>query len=218
MSYKIPVLAAAFAAASSSALAQGISGGSLGLEYNVFDGSEVTTYSGGLEYSINRQFGIGLDVTGSSSGSASSSSATLHGIYHLSNSASVGAYYGQSEGDVSFYGIEGGTSWGNTNFGGYIGQRSAGGDTALAFGFNSETPFASNFELYTDFDFVESSGDWVSTDEIGIQYNMNQGPELFAHYGRGSATVGGLGGSTDYFGIGARINFGAARGTTFEAR
>ena len=69
--------------------AQEFVGGTLELEYTSFDGADVTSYNGEVEFAINRQFGVELDWNGASSDSEPASSATLHGIYHMSNTSSV---------------------------------------------------------------------------------------------------------------------------------
>lgn len=202
--------------------AQEFTGGTLGLEYLSTDGDDVTSYYGEVEFGINRNIGFEVDLNGFSAGSDSASSATMHGIYHIGPTASLGAYYGQGFGDsndVTFYGVEGGTLWGRTSIGGYLGQRESGGTSGTTFGVNAEAPINDSFEIFTDFDFIYVDDSWVSQDEIGVQYNMPNGPELYALYGRASAELSGFGGATaDYFGVGARINFGAKRGTTFEGR
>ena len=41
--------------------AQEFVGGTLELEYTSFDGADVTSYNGEVEFAINRQFGVELD-------------------------------------------------------------------------------------------------------------------------------------------------------------
>lgn len=214
---KTAVCAAVISALSSMSYAQQFTGGTLGVEHFIADGGDVTLYTGGVEFGITRAYGVGLSFNNIDS----NTSATLHGIYHLSGQASVGLYYGQNlsgDNDSTFYGVEGGTLWGPANIGGYIGQIDNGTDTAVAIGINAERPLGNQFEFYTDFDFLSDDGDWISTNETGVQYNLAQGPELYIHYGQASAGSGNTGVTGDYIGVGARINFGARRGTTFDAR
>ena len=201
--------------------AQEFVGGTLGLEYTSFDGADATSYTGEVEFAINRQFGVELNWNGASSDGETASRATLHGIYHMSNTSSVGAFYGQSVGgdvDASFYGIEGGTLLGGFSVGGYIGREDIDGTDATTFGLNAEVPVYNAFELYFDSDLAFVDDVWAGTSEIGVQYNMSNGPEFFAHFGSLTASDGTTTASEDYIGVGARINFGAKRGTTFEGR
>ena len=222
MHFKNAVIAGALSVCGSVAFAQEFTGGTLGLEYTAFDGANGTSYDAGVEFSINRQIGTQLDIEHATGGGDSASSATFHGIYHLSNTSSVGAFYGQNLGgdlDYTTYGIEGGTLlWGRSNFGGYLGQQQFDGGSSFILGVNAETPLSESFEVYSDFDFALVDDVWVSTSEVGEQYSPCNGPELFAHFGSLSAGAGGATASTEYLGVGARINFGARRGTTFEGR
>ncbi len=225
MFYKAAIAAAAIAVASTPVFAQSFTGGELGIEYNTFvDDFDIdgVSYNGAVEFGINRNIGFGLDVDKFDIGEGGSDPrVTLHGIYHLSNQASVGAFYSESPGvDVNnaSFGIEGGTALFGGDVGGYIGSQEVGDEDVLIFGLDSKTPVFSQFSVFTDFDLVGNNDIAAATSELGVSYQMQNGPEFYGQYGRLSAATGGGSVSTDYIGIGARITFGAHRGTTFEGR
>jgi len=204
------------------AAAQEFTGGELSLEYN-FDadnsGSNSTSYSGGVEFAFGREYAIGVSVAGVNLGDDDqASSMTLHGLYHLSSTATVGAFYSQGEDDASAFGVQGGTVFGSGEIGGYIGQRSFGDTDVIAFGLESRTPFMDQFVFFTDFDLVADNDAGVSTNELGVTYTFDQGPEAFVQVGQATAYANGSSVSDEYIGFGARISFGAKRGTTFDAR
>lgn len=218
---KLPTAVAALLCSVSPLAAQEFTGGELGFEYNQsFDDSDVdgTSYFAGAEMAINREFSFGVDLA-DIDGADVSTQATFHGIYHLSDAASVGAFYSYKDEDAATYGIEGGIEiWGG-DVSGYVGRISVDDESAFIIGFDSSNPIAdSNFSLFSDFDLVSDDEVAITTNEIGVEYNIPQGADIYALYGQASAFADGGSGSTDYFGVGARIRFGAERGTTFEAR
>lgn len=225
MSHKAAIAAAIIAAASTPAFAQQFTGGELGIEYNTFlDDTDIdgVSYNAAAEMAVTREFGLAFDVDKFDIGdSGSDPRLTLHGIYHLSGSASVGAFYAQSPGadfDNASYGIEGGTAFMRGDIGGYIGMQEAGDGEVFIFGMSSKTPVGGSFSVFTDFDLVADDTLAASTNEVGVTYQMTNGPEFYGQVGQVSASTGGASASETYIGLGARITFGAARGTTFEGR
>lgn len=201
--------------------AQQFTGGELGFEYNQsFEDSDVdgTSYFAGVEMAVNREFSIGLDLA-DIDGADVSTQATLHGMYHLNDQSTVGAFYTYKDEDASLFGIEGGIEiWGG-DISGHIGRLSVDDETAFVFGLDSRNPISdSSFSLFSDFDLVSDDEVAISTNELGVEYNFPAGADVYALYGQASAFADGGSDSTDYFGVGARIRFGAERGTTFSAR
>ena len=214
-------LPAALLCSASPLAAQQFTGGELGFEYNQsFEDSDIdgTSYFAGVEMAINREFSFGLDLA-DIDGADVSTQATLHGMYHLNDISTVGAYYSYKDEDASGFGIEGGIEiWGG-DISGHIGRVSVGDESVFVFGFDSNNQIAdSSFSLFSDFDLVSDDEVAVSTNELGVEYNFPAGADVYALYGQASAFTDGASGSTDYYGIGARIRFGAERGTTFSAR
>ncbi len=226
MFYKTAVCAAAFSALSTFAFGQGFTGGQLSIEYNAptsGDDFGGTTYSGGLEYSINRQFAVAVDASSYrlDNINTTASSFTLHGIYHLSESASVGAFAGQdsaSDSNVMLYGIEGGTEFSGGVIGGYFALSNGDSDDATMFGLDASYALNEAFTIVGDLDVTSLDDDTATNISVGAEYQMPRGPKFYGHIGSLNADGNGVGGNETYVGLGARIEFGAARGTTFDQR
>jgi hypothetical protein len=205
----------------SPAVAQQFTGGELGVEYNsLLDADDVdgTSYFAGAELSFNREFAVAVDVSNIEAVGENGNDVTLHGIYHLNDNASMGLFYSRDNDDAAKIGIEGGIEFMGGDISAYVGQLQIDDETALVVGFSSDTPIYQNISVFTDFDIVGDDSLAISTNEIGVEYAFDQGPEVYAQFGRFNVEAGGVSADQDYVGIGARIKFGAARGTTFEAR
>lgn len=221
---------AAFAAAllvvASPVTAQ-VTGGSLGVEYSApTDGGDFggTTYSGALEYAFNRNFALSLDIAGYrlDNISTDATSATVHGIYHLDEMTSFGVFYGaDSLGDadaLALYGLEAGTEFGDADVEAFIGQVEGVNDDALIYGFDANYGFANGFSVIGSGGFTDVDDRSLSRIAIGGQYDLTGGPQFYAEIGNVSAEAGGVEADQAFVGVGARIAFGAERGTTFEQR
>lgn len=221
------ITAAVLAVAGSGAMAQGITGGSIGVEVTQptdFDEFVGTNYFGSIEYGINRQFAVSADVSSYRFDSLDedATSATLHGVFHMSDTASVGAFFGRDkleDGDaVNIYGIEGGTEFMGGKVEGYLGMADNDAETVI-FGVDGTYAFSESISFRGGAAFSDSGDDTTaSTISAGAEYTISGGPSLYAEIGNASVEAGGLDESETFVGIGARINFGAARGTTFGQR
>jgi hypothetical protein len=203
-------------------IAQEFSGGELGVEFNAFaDDTDVngTSYSGGVEFSFGREYAIAVTAENFGfGGESTTNNVTLHGIYHLNQGASLGLFYSQNENNIEGYGFEGGTNFGGTDIGGYIGQKSFDGEDVVIAGLESRTPINSQITFFTDFDIVGDDDVAGSTSELGVSYLFDAGPEAYVQVGSASAFTDFGSASEAYIGVGAKISFGAARGTTFDTR
>ena len=227
MSIKAALAATTLIVASAPAFAQGITGGQLGVEYNApTDGSDFggTTYSGGLEYAITRQFSVAVDATAYNPDTLNidGSNITAHGIYHLSDAASAGVFYGQDSldnGDARVYGIEGGTELMGGTVEGYIGRVDGDGEDATIIGVDGAYALQQGFSVIGSADLLSFNDDAsVSRASIGAQYDMPGGPQFYAHIGTISVEAAGLAADQSFIGVGARVAFGTQRGTTFDGR
>lgn len=216
------------AAAAGSAQAQGFgfSGGEISAEAVAFgdDGAvSSTVYSGALEFSINRGFSVALDLGfyGLETLELNAETATLHAIYQLNDAVSLGAFYGRDQLDGSnatVTGIEGGTEFSGVAVEGYVAKVSGDGDDAMLLGFSGEYGFSESISALGSFSTV-SLGDINTTRlAVGGQYAIAGGPELWAEIGTFNADDGTSGAEDTFLSVGARIEFGAARGTTFGRR
>lgn len=214
--------AAALAAVlASSSNAQEFSGGEIGLEYNL-NASETSnnnaSYNAGVEFAFGREYAIGVTAQNLDINDASSN-LTLHGIYHLNPKATVGLFYSRDEDEVQGYGIEGGTTLGRGEIGGYVGQRSLESEDVMIVGFESRTQVSDQITFFTDFDIVSDDRFGAATSELGMSYAFDQGPEAYVQVGRASVFGDDIENDSEtYIGVGARITFGAKRGSTFESR
>lgn len=227
MSKNTLITAAVLAVIGSGAMAQGITGGSIGVEVTQptdFDDFVGTNYFGSIEYGINRQFAVSADISSYRFDSLDqdATSATLHGVYHLSDTASVGAFYGVDDiedGDsVNIFGLEGGTEFMGGKVEGYAGMADNDVDTVI-FGVDGTYAFSESISFRGGANFSSSDED-ISSSIIsaGAEYTITGGPSLYAEIGNANVDDGNNEEDETFVGIGARINFGAARGTTFGQR
>lgn len=214
------------AAAYSTAIAQGVTGGELGIAYSApTNGSDFggTTYSGGVEYGFLQTFSVSGNAAGYKLDNidTTSNNVTLHGTYHLSSTASAGGFYARDnlDGDIAnIFGIEGGTEFMGGDVGGYIGRVDGGGDNGTLLGVDGSYALRNGFSVVGQADLLNVSGDTLSQTSIGGAYQMAAGPEFYAQIGRVTGDFGGASDSVGFFTIGAKVAFGASRGTTFSNR
>lgn len=226
MTPKAALAAVLLTAATSPAMAQGITGGELGIEYNApTDGSDFggTTYSGGVEYGFLDMFSVSGNAAGYKLDNIDTTSynVTLHGTYHLSSSTSAGAFYAYDDLDgdsVNILGIEGGSEFFGGDASGYIGRVDDGTDTGTLFGVEGSYGLRSGFSLIGNVDLLNVDGDTLSQAAIGARYQMEVGPEFYAQIGRVTGDFDGNSDSVGFFTVGAKVAFGNERGTTFTNR
>jgi len=225
MTYKATIAAACIAAAGTPVFAQ-VTGGELGIEYNApIDGSDFggTTYSGGIEYGFMQTFSVSANVAGYKFDNidTDASNVTLHATYHLSSAASAGAFFARDDvedGYANIYGIEGGTEFMGGDIGGYIGRTDTDGEDATLFGVDGTYSFGNGFALISDIDLLSIDDTTLSQASFGAEYQLQSGPSFYAQVGRISASVDDDSDSVGFVTIGAKVAFGAQRGTTFENR
>lgn len=219
-------IAATLLCVASPATAQ-VTGGSLGIEYNApTDGGDFggTTYSGAVEYAITRDFAISLDLSGYrlDNISTDAASATLHGVYHFNEQTSLGAFYGADKIDgadaLALYGIEAGSEFNGADIEAYIGQVEGASDDALIMGADINYDLANGFALTASAGLTDVDDLSLSRVAFGGAYEIMGGPEFYAEIGNVEVELDGESADQTFVGLGARINFGAARGTTFDQR
>ena len=225
----------ALAACASSASAQNFSG-NLGFNYahpSESDDLSATEYFGGLEYAINRNFAIALDLSGYSIEDVDATivSSTWHLIYHLNETASFGAFAGADvlaadtvigtvAESLSFAGLEAGAEFGEAEAEGYIGFSTTEGaeEDFTMFGASGAYTFAPAFSAIASGDFINADSADLSNLAVGVQYEISGGPEIYGKIGRRAAEDDDGEVTSSYVEIGATISFGANRGTTFNGR
>lgn len=225
MTSKIYITVAAAVLACGPAWAQQFTGGQLSITYEApSDGGDFggTTYSAGGEYAINRDFSVAADVSGYRLDNidTDASSVTLHGIYHLSDTASAGLFIGQdyaNDDTANVYGIEGGTEFMGGDVGGFFG-RVDGDNDATIFGVDGSYALRNGFSLIGNAGIASTDTTDTRRYAVGAEYQLSTGLEFYAELGKVTAEVGSLSDDQTYIGVGATIAFGSGRGTTFDQR
>lgn len=226
MSYKAALAAALVVVVAAPASAQ-VTGGSLGIEYSTpIDGDDFggTAYYGAIEYGFNRNFSVSADLSGYRLDNidTDASSMTLHGIYHLSETISLGAFYGldklETTDAVALYGLEGGTEFLGGQIEGYVGRIDGNISEATVIGADGSYALQSGFSVIGNAAFSFQDDSDVSRYAIGGQYEMQDGPQFYVELGQTNVEVGGIGFDDTFIAVGTRVAIGAQRGTTFGPR
>ena len=225
MTPKTAITAAVLALLTQPAFAQGITGGQLGIQYETpLDGSDFggTSYNAAIEYAITRQFSVSADYSSYSTDAFTTnpSSLTLHGIFHMDDNASFGVFVGQdsrSGDEAELYGLEGGTEFMGGEVAGYAAMINGDSDGTM-FGVDGVYGWRDGISFIGNAGVVSVNDKSVRRFAIGGTYAMTEGPELYGEIGSLTADDSGVSDSQTFIGLGARINFGAQRGTTFQER
>jgi hypothetical protein len=218
-------LSLALLVAATPALALEVVGGSVSLGYSGFtddllDDINKTTLSGSLEVGISRAFSVQGDLAIINYGltDLDANNIGLHGIYHLSETTSIGGYIGQDSvesADLSILGIEAGHQAGPMMLEGYLSRAESSGEDGTIFGLRAAYGLSEDSEIGLRYDDINVDGIGASRISAVGEFGMANG---FAITGElGSADIEGIGSET-FFGIGVKVDFGAKRGATFSQR
>lgn len=201
-----------------------VTGASLGIDYSAFTDDSTgtvskTALSGSLELGFDRNFGLQGDLSLGRFGlsDADTASVALHGLYHASENASLGAFFGRDEIEgkgYNFYGAEVGFEQGQFNGDAYVaaGEFSSIDGTLMGIGVGYDATEA--FTLGASYDSLDVEGYDLSRAQLEAEYRIDR----FALTAQlGSAEIENAGSET-YFGLGAKFSFGAKRGATFDQR
>ena len=201
-----------------------VTGATLGIDYSAFtedSGGTVdkTALSGSIELGFDRNFGLQGDLSLGRLGFAEAdfTSFALHGLYHASENASVGVFIGRDviEGDgQTFYGAEAGFEQGQLAADIYVASFKDSDVSNQMLGIGAGYNANENITIGMSHDRLDIEGIDLSRTQLEAEYRLET-VTLSAQLG--SADVDDLGSET-YFGIGAKLAFGAKRGTTFEQR
>lgn len=204
-----------------------VTGGSIELKYSAFTNEtdfDRLSIEGSVEVGFSQNFSLQIDL-GHRDFGASDIDATnyaLHGIYHVNEALSLGAFVGRDDiedADVDVYGIEAGYEVGTWDFEGYLASLEAEGEDELLIGLGGRYEFASGLGLSLGFanigdnDLID-----VTTTALKIDKDVNPNFNLFAEIGTVTVDVTGQDETEPFVGIGAEFVFGAERGATFEQR
>ena len=218
--------AAALVVLAAPATAQ-VTGGSLDIEYDFPTGGGDlggTTYSGAIEYGITRDFSVSLDVGGYRLDNINNDATnlTLHGVYHLDDLTSFGAFVGsdaiEDSDRQSLYGIEAGTEFGTAEVEAYIAAFDGADEDATLFGADGKYSFGNGISAIASYGLATADSADLSRIAIGAEYEIAGGPQFYAEIGTVDADGFGVSADETFIGLGARVAFGAERGTTFGQR
>ena len=208
------------------AIGQGVTGGTLGVELNAptdFSDLGGTTYFGSLEYQVTPDISVAANVSSYRFDNLGSdaSNATVHGIYKLDDETSVGLFFGQDFSETSdsdLYGIQGTTWLGGSQVEGYLGRVDGQTDEITILGFDGQYDIRSDFSVTGSAALGDYAAGSARTISIGASYTIADGPDLYAEIGNVSVAENGLSTSDTFIGVGAQINFGGQKDTTFGRR
>lgn len=229
-------LAALASICASPSVAEVWSGG-LGFTYALPTESEdrsITEYFGGLEYAFNRNFSLAFDLAAYDFEDIDEAfvSSTLHLIYHVNDSASLGLFAGAdilaSDTEAGVFtasstvtGFEAGVEYAAFEGEGYLGVIIPEGEAeenGTIFGVSGEYDILNNWSAIGSFDYQSIEDFSANVFAIGVEYEFVGGPELFAKVGQRSASLDDFEDDSQFVEIGASVSFGRDRGTTFERR
>lgn len=204
-----------------------VTGGEVALSYSAFtDQGDVnrTSIEGALEYSFGQNFSMQGDLAHHSFGASNenATTVTLHGIYHLNDSTSLGAFLGRDQAageNVTTYGLEFGRDLGRIDLEGYLGGFSDSGTDGTLIGGQARYAYTPQIGFGANFDYgrLDSNVD-LTRFGVNADYKFAGGPVISAEIGQLHANAFGLGGTEAYAKIGIGFEFGAKRGATFNTR
>ncbi|WP_415920987.1 porin [Tateyamaria sp. SN6-1] len=212
-----------------SALAQQVqvTGGSLQLKYSTFaDETDLSRLNieGSVEIGFSRAFSVQVDLgyNDFDLSDVDTSNIGLHGIYHVSEDLSLGAFYVREDvEDIDFdlVGIEAGYETGKFAFEGYIASFDIDNDGETVIGVAGRYGFDNGLGLgLRHEDAGSDSTASIATTTITLDKDVTETVNLFLEVG--STDFDALGGSASetFVGVGGKIVFGAERGATFDQR
>lgn len=215
-------LALASLLAANAAHAVEVTGAEAGLEFSTLTGDaddlNKFTASGSLELSFSQEFAIQGDVALSELGwvDESGKSVGLHAIYNAP-AFSAGIFYGKDwiDGeDAEYYGLEGGGASGLFRGEGYIGRIDDGVYDGTIFGIRGEYAATDTVAIGARYDSMRIEGIDMFRLSLTAGYAVDNF-ELSGEVGRADADYID---SETFVSIGAKMNFGARNGTTFDRR
>ncbi len=204
-----------------------VTGGTVELGYSSFtDDSSLssTQITGGIEVGFSRTFAMQFDLGFYNFNEVGETgrNMTMHSVFHVSETASLGAFVGNDDfaGDNdTFYGVEGGFEFTGLDAEIYLAGGDYSGVSTEMIGLDLNHSFDNGVGLTGKIDHASFDGGIDLTRySVGVDYDLSPTSVLYGELGSLNASAFGLSGSENFVGIGARVNFGASRGVTFQRR
>lgn len=213
-------------------MAQGFSGGSVGLSYSGFTDEDdadfnTTKFNAAAEFAITNEISVAGDLTVRQADAVDDSLTGffVHGIYGVGPDVDLGVFAGREsiqdiDLEVDTYGGEIAYRSGPVETEGYIGVSSILDADVTIFGAAASYGLGNGFSVTGAFDRADVNDEDIAftTLEIGTEYALGNGAELYANLGNIQFDFGGASNDTNTFRIGANFNFGPDGGTTFDRR
>lgn len=206
-----------------------VTGGNITLGYSSF--TEDTSFSalvlkGSVELGFSKSFAVQADLGGFGYNFINETGTNfgLHGIYHLNETTSFGAYISSDSilGDSNeVYGVEAGFGSNGFDIEGYFGKTEFSGTDASTFGVLAHYTFEGNFGIGASVDRLDINVSGLALTRYGLKADyMLENTAIYAEIGSLAADIGefSLSGSERYVGVGIEFNLGAKRGATFSDR
>ncbi|MGL5012193.1 MAG: porin [Paracoccaceae bacterium] len=183
---------------------------------------------GSLEFGITRNFAVQADLAFTEFGASglSLTSFGLHGIYHASESTSVGLFLGQEQAESggtsaneNFIGVEVGYEVQAFDIEAYYAKADSDLTDGSVAGASGSYAINDAFSVGLALDRLDADATSVTALTLRGGYAVTPATQLFAEVGNASID-GAAAGSVDsaFISLGATVNFGAERGATFERR
>ena len=219
----------AFSIFASPALAVELTGGEFNIQYSRLDDKifdtrlERLSFDGAVEIGFNRNFAAQIDAGFYDFGAIdeSGSTLTLHGIYHVDENLSFGAFVGQDDLDVlesDFYGLEVGYESGAFEVEAYLGSADSEGEDANLFGIAASYSVNEGFDITGAYELADFDDGSLDRFEVGVRYIASPQMALTASLGSADLEAFGSSGSDNFITVGMSFTFGAERGATFGRR
>lgn len=213
-------------ALASTAQAAEITGGTADLSWSAFTqdtGISRATLRGSLEAGFSPSLGTQLDLSlyDFNESDLSAYNATLHGIYHLSGTTTLGAFLGNEElenSTLDFYGLEARHGFASLTGEAYAAFGDEDGESASLLGLALHKDAGSNFRFGAEADFLDLDSAQVARLALNVGYKLNESASFYGEAGLLDYEVGPLSDSRAFVGAGLKLGFGARSGTTFGWR
>jgi len=204
-----------------------VTGGSVGLSFSAF--AEETSVNrvavdGSVELGFNRNISVQIDLAYSDFNFTGLNTTTLglHGIYHLSDTTSLGAFYVNEDenggGDLDIFGVEAGHDAGQFEVEGYLARVNGGGADGDMLGVSARYELPTALGVSGSYDRVSGSGADFRKFAVQLDRDVSPSVNLYAEVGTARLNVAGLTDSEPFVGLGGKFVFGAQRGATFGQR
>ncbi|MDF1729719.1 MAG: hypothetical protein P1U53_18435, partial [Sulfitobacter sp.] len=217
-------------AAVSAAQAVEITGGSVELSYSAFTGEtdlNKTNIEGAFELAWSQNFSTQFDVGRDSFGASDLDvlSLGLHGVYHLDEGTSFGAFYTHEGADtfgfndeVDIFGLEFGHDAGKFEIEGYAGRGEAAGIDGTMMGLSGRYAITERVGFSGALDRIDVEGLELESVTLKLDGHVSENLNMYVEVGSGKAELFGVSETEPFVGVGGKVTFGAKRGATFERR